>query len=213
MTSFELPLNIAELTKPLPTSLEQMVQDMQSCEQTEGFSVLQHGEAVRNNFWQLKNLLFNGASQLNDEWRLPSCVWDNRSSLANNLHDDQTIHDYTTYHDCGKPYCLTIDESGRRHFPNHALVSFYVWKSFSNHDEVARLIRDDMIFHTCSAELLTEKLELGEWKIKDAVTLYLAALSEIHANASMFGGLDSVSFKMKYKQLERRGKQMCKILF
>lgn len=213
MTSFELPLNTEDLSKQLPTSIEEMIQDMQACEQTEGFSVLQHGEAVRNNFLQLNNILLNSENEQYGHWRLPNCVWENRSSLFKNLHDNQTIHNYTTYHDCGKPYCLSIDDSGRRHFPNHALISYYVWKSLSDNDEVARLIRDDMIFHTCSAEILTEKLELGEWAIKDAVTLYLAALSEIHANATMFGGLDSVNFKMKYKQLERRGKQMCKILF
>ena len=39
--------------------------------------------------------------------------------------------------------------------------------------------------------------------IKDArsINLLLMAYAEIHANASMFGGIDSTSFKIKKKQL------------
>jgi hypothetical protein len=45
-----------------------------------------------------------------------------------------------------------------------------------------------------------------------AVTLLLAGLAEIHANAEMFNGFDSPSFKIKYKQIDRRGRAICKFL-
>ena len=44
------------------------------------------------------------------------------------------------------------------------------------------------------------------------MSLLLAGLAEIHSNAEMFGGLDSVSFKIKWKQINKRGKAICKLL-
>lgn len=41
-----------------------------------------------------------------------------------------------------------------------------------------------------------------------AKTNLIAGLSEIHANASMFGGIDSTSFKIKWKQISKRGKKI-----
>lgn len=42
----------------------------------------------------------------------------------------------------------------------------------------------------------------------EAATLLLTSLAEIHANASMFGGIESTSFKIKYKHIAKRGKQI-----
>ena len=39
----------------------------------------------------------------------------------------------------------------------------------------------------------------------EAATLLLTGLAEVHANAAMFGGIESTSFKMKFKHLKRRG--------
>lgn len=41
-----------------------------------------------------------------------------------------------------------------------------------------------------------------------AIPLMLTGLAEIHANASMFGGLDSTSFKIKWKHIDKRGRQV-----
>lgn len=41
-----------------------------------------------------------------------------------------------------------------------------------------------------------------------ALTLLLTGLAEIHSNAAMFGGMDSTSFKIKWKCLNQRGKQI-----
>ncbi len=41
-----------------------------------------------------------------------------------------------------------------------------------------------------------------------ATSLLISALSEVHANASMFGGIESTSFKIKWKQIDKRGRQV-----
>jgi hypothetical protein len=43
-------------------------------------------------------------------------------------------------------------------------------------------------------------------KRPQARALLLTGLAEIHANASMFGGFESIGFKSKWKQIDRRGK-------
>jgi hypothetical protein len=44
------------------------------------------------------------------------------------------------------------------------------------------------------------------------LTLLVTSLCELHSNASMFGGIESTSFKIKYKQLDKRGNQVLKLL-
>jgi len=45
-----------------------------------------------------------------------------------------------------------------------------------------------------------------------AIALLLTGLAEIHANADMFGGIDNDSFKIKWKQIDKRGRAILKIL-
>jgi hypothetical protein len=53
---------------------------------------------------------------------------------------------------------------------------------------------------------LMKPSEIGSYDRPDLIpTLLLAALSEIHANSTMFGGMDSTSFKIKWKALNRLG--------
>ena len=54
---------------------------------------------------------------------------------------------------------------------------------------------------------------IGFCSQQEAPTLLLTGLAEIHANAGMFGGVASVSFKIKWKQLDRRGQAICRRLF
>jgi hypothetical protein len=44
--------------------------------------------------------------------------------------------------------------------------------------------------------------------LPEAASLYLTAVAEVHANAPMFGGFESTSFKSKMKHLDRRGKAL-----
>lgn len=106
-------------------------------------------------------------------------------------------------HDCGKPFCLEIDETGRRHFPNHAQISYDVFTRFYNDPVAAELILHDMDIHMLKAEGVDEFL-----KNPNALTHLLIGLSELHSNARMFGGIESTSFKIKYKSICQRGKQI-----
>lgn len=62
-----------------------------------------------------------------------------------------------------------------------------------------------MCLHTDSSEQIDFNLK-NVWSKKDAYTLLLVSLCEIHSNASMFGGIESVSFKSKWKKIDQRGK-------
>jgi hypothetical protein len=110
---------------------------------------------------------------------------------------------YHVFHDCGKPACQTIDEQGRKHFPDHAKWSKeqYV-RIFGENGTVPELIGSDMDFHTKSGEDLAHL-----WNSPLALTLYFTAWAEIIANSQMFGGFDSTSFKIKKKKLIQAGKK------
>lgn len=47
-------------------------------------------------------------------------------------------------------------------------------------------------------------------KLPDYKVLLITGLCEIHSNAVMFGGIDSQSFKIKHKKLNRLGKNIVK---
>lgn len=102
------------------------------------------------------------------------------------------------YHDCGKPFCLQVDEEGKRHFPNHAEISKQTWLSCNGDLPTANLIGMDMELH-----LMRPGQEEQFSHRPEACTLIIAALCEIHSNAEMFGGIDSTSFKIKWKHLNK----------
>ena len=186
---------------------------MLNCEQTKGQSVLQHGQSVNEHVFDLISHLKSGSS-LKFNWRLPEWLNTYQEQILANLHPDDVINEYTLYHDCGKPSCRTVDDEGRVHFPNHALVSKSVYLDIAGQSGqlVSNLIGWDMVIHTSSADEIAAFCENG-WTIKDAFTLLLVSLSEVHSNAGMFGGIETNSFKSKQKKVERRGKQICKHYF
>ena len=96
----------------------------------------------------------------------------------------------------------------------HAEVSYKtyldVFGSQGNNQLIADLILHDMDVHLMKAvEVESFCKEQGAQK---AVSLLITALCEIHANADMFGGIDSVSFKIKAKQINKRGKSIINTL-
>lgn len=193
------------MTTMLTPTFDEMVVAMLTCEQSPGFSVYQHGVSVSKFFFDLIS------DVPSNQWKLPDWFTLHKKELVKNSHPEEIYSKYLLFHDCGKPYCHTI-EGDKVHFPNHAEVSGDIWEAVGGNPIVGKLIRNDMVLHTANAEEINDKLQ-NEWSIQDACTLLLAAFSEIHSNASMFGGQDSVSFKMKWKQLDRRGKQLCKHYF
>lgn len=133
---------------------------------------------------------------------------DHSERLLADLPSDRTLEMYTLYHDCGKPYCLVVDEEGRRHFPNHASISAVIFSEHFDDRIAAHLVEHDMDAHVLRSDGVVEFS-----KTEYSGTLLLAALAEIHANAGMFGGLDSTSFKIKWKNLDRRGSQVCRLIY
>lgn len=114
------------------------------------------------------------------------------------------------FHDVGKSECLSFDENGKKHFPDHANISADIFfNNIKKDDTISRLIRHDMAFHTLKFEEIL-KLKLST---KDICTLLLSALAELHSNAKMFGGIDSTSFKVKWKRLDKLGKKILYHIF
>jgi len=173
---------------------------MNACEQTKGLSVLQHGASVWEYFEDLHGHLKYG-KPLKYEWRLPE--WIHAPWLMENLLPIKIIREYLVYHDCGKPFCRTVDEDGRHHFPDHARISEETWNSVGGHPVAARLMGMDMDIHLLKGDGVPEFAARPE-----AATLLMAGLAEVHSNANMFGGIESQSFKMKWKQINRRGKRI-----
>ena len=179
---------------------------MSSCEQTKGMSVLDHGKSVKEYLFDLLNHLRN-KTPLKYEWCLPQWVYEHSDFILSKLPDDRTLSLYTTYHDCGKPFCVEYDDSGKRHFPDHAEKSYEIFKQVFKNEIAADLIRHDMDIHLLKSDGVPYFC-----KNTNAITLLLTGLSEIHSNAAMFGGIESTSFKIKLKSITQRGKQILQIL-
>lgn len=176
---------------------------MNNCEQMKNLSVLEHGYSVAKYYRDLRNHILNG-EPLTYEWKLPEWIYDKK--LWESEISLRDIYKYQIFHDCGKPYCITFDEEGRKHFPDHANISYEISKSFFNKD-VSMLIKNDMASHLTKPSEYEAFMKLPHYK-----TLLITGLCEIHSNATMFGGIESTSFKMKYKKLTRLGKNVVKNL-
>jgi len=184
---------------------------MKTCPQTKNQSVWEHGESVRDHLSKLIAFLRGNETTL-EGWKLPNWIFVYRSELLSSLAPDGVLETYAMYHDCGKPFCRTVDAEGKQHFPDHAKVSrakyLEVAEGTESCYEIADLIAHDMDIHTMSSEDVE-----AFCKLKNATSLLLAGIAEIHSNAAMFGGIESVSFKIKWKQIDKRGKSICEKLF
>ena len=172
-----------------PLTRDQLILDMTNGYQTSGVNFLQHGQMVADRFDDLM-----GEQKM--QWRLPA--WFNKNKIV--LSDVDSIKEYQIFHDCGKPYCRTVDDAGKMHYPDHATVSAEIWQSLGGSDRVVSLITRDMECH-----LLRPADASAFAMTPDAMILLLTALCEVHTNASMFGGLESDSFKIKWKRLDKCG--------
>ena len=179
---------------------------MQSCLQTENQTIYQHGLSVKEHYFDLLFMLKNNTEL--PGWKLPEWFFQFREQILNKLLSEDIIEEYTIYHDCGKPYCLEIDSMGKKHFPNHADKSYEIWLSTGGTEQVARLMKMDMIIHKMKAVDIDNFI-----KHTEAITLLLAGLAEVHSNSKMFGGISSESFKIKWNQINKRGKVICQKLF
>src|SRR3546814_11232276 len=87
-------------------------------------------------------------------------------------------------------------------FPDHAAISEAAWLAAGGDPEIGDLIGMDMDVHL----LKGDDVESFS-KRPQARALLITALSEVHANASMFGGIESTRFKIKWKHLDKRSEE------
>lgn len=171
---------------------------MKQCRQTPTETIWQHGIRVAQKYAELRDHLEH-QHPLRSEWRLPD--WIGSSWLIQNQYPREDMAEYLLMHDCGKFLCLTVDEQGRQHFPDHARVSYQAYLAIGGDPRIADLILHDMHIHTIKAADVPAFAEHDF-----AASLILAGLAEIHANAELFGGLDSTNFRIKLRQIDRRGR-------
>src|ERR1700722_530586 len=122
---------------------------MKQCSQTNTQSIYDHGISVQNHILQLIKFLQTG--KIDNYWKLPDWCFQYKKELLYALLPIDVIKQYTLFHDCGKPYCITYDEFGKKHFPNHAEHSYKKYLSIGGDEQVALLIKMDMDIHNLKA--------------------------------------------------------------
>ncbi len=176
---------------------------MQKCPQTSTQSVWDHGVSVRGIYNEIIGGSVSGIKS-------PDWLKNWSADILKSVHPITISGPYCLWHDCGKPFCRVETDTGP-HFPEHAAWSKRIYADIYGSGLVSNLIGWDMEIHTATAVQIEQYLQ--EWTRADACTLLVAALAEIHSNARMFGGIESTSFKIKFKQVEKRGNQICRKLF
>lgn len=174
--------------------------------------MLEHGLSVSKYTFDLVRFLRSeGKIPFEYNWRLPSWFFAYGAFLSRNLCSDFTIDKYLKLHDCGKHKVQISNEKGGFSYPNHAQSSHETFLTFCDDLEIAELIKRDMDIHLLKTEDVPAFCEEVDKTI--ICTLLLSAVGSLHSNAEMFGGIDSDSFKIKFKQIEKKGKMICNLLF
>lgn len=181
------------MTPQYANSIEECIVNMLNTFQFENVSILEHGYLVHKKYLELLDILNYKKENI---YNLPDSLFQWFTQNNNNLLDIETLKQYHIYHDCGKPICLEYSDDGKKHFPNHAYHSYNQYKLLFNNNVISDLILHDMDFHTCKGEQIKEA-----WKLPNSSSLYLTAWAEILANCIMFGGIESVNYKIKKKHL------------
>ncbi len=170
---------------------------MQACEQAHGLNMLQHGQSVHYHYNLLMNELAGGTVECKELRAL-------YERYKGKLPPASVLERYHVYHDCGKHICLEINCDGKRTFPNHAEHSAKQFSLIFPEDGFTKqLIAKDMDFHILRGDDL-----LKTCRSPFAPILYFTAWAEVNANAEMFGGRESESYKIKRSRLIQAGKKL-----
>lgn len=169
---------------------------MTKCMQAPGLNMLEHGHKVHDAYKELIADL--DASSTKYAELLPIYA-----KFKTHLPPAKVLENYHIMHDCGKHLVLTIND-GKRHFPNHAEASANQFAIIFPEDGFSKqLIAMDMDFHLHRGDDL-----LRTCRSPFAPILYFTAWAEINANAEMFGGKSSDSYKIKRSRLIKAGKKL-----
>lgn len=181
--------------------------------QTDTQSVMEHGISVVKYYKDLIKILNGDKSFYNI--RIPQHLLDNSEFILNNLFEKTISERYQFYHDIGKPYCIEYID-GKKHFPDHANKSFEIYntvfKNEKDSDVISKLILHDMDFHLLKPSGVELYLNETTLSTHELITLLLTTLAELNSNANLFGGIDSVNFKIKYKNYEKISKKIIECL-
>lgn len=185
------------------------IEAMQVCQQRSGQNIWEHGQSVRDHLMDLLKFLRDPHYASRCTWRYPRWLLSHSKMLLEKLPPDHVLEKYTLWHDCGKPFCKVQDDSGKIHYPDHAKTSANLFRElYPEQEDVASLIEMDMDIHLLPADGIEEFCNRSQ-----AIALLLTGLAELHANAELFGGIATDSFKIKWKHLDKRGTVICKCLF
>jgi hypothetical protein len=194
-------------------TFEDVILKMSQTKQFESQSVLEHGLSVFDYFQKMTQMIDNNSFD-DEQIKMPLHMRDKK--LLDNLVDGNILYPYLVFHDIGKPYCRVWDESNNKFsFPNHAQVSHDKFLEISenkNKEQIAKLILHDMDFHLLKPSSVEDFMKNTDLSKEQIITLLYACLSELNSNSRMFGGFDSVSFKIKYKNFEKISKKILDIL-
>lgn len=172
-------------------SIPKLLGMMRECYQFDNISMYDHGLLVSKEYCNIISSL--------EKDIIPECLPEQLLTLykTQELLCFSKMLNYHILHDCGKPIVREVDENGKQHFPDHSQVSYNQFiRIYPNNEEEAFMIKHDMDFHTLKNNELISLV-----KSKYGFSLYLTAWAELIANAKLFGGFDSVSFKIKRKKL------------
>jgi hypothetical protein len=159
--------------------------------------MLQHGQSVHAQYRQIQRDFELGQLDCKELQAL-------YLRFGHELPDAESLERYHVYHDCGKHLCVIQTAEGKKQFPNHAAVSAQQYGILFPEDSTTKqLISLDMAFHTLRGE---ELLRLCINPL--APVLYFTAWAEVNANAQMFGGRSSESYKIKRSRLIQAGKKL-----
>lgn len=190
--------------------IESLHEKMRNCFQFANISMIDHGQMVSDAYKKLKKAL-NEAMEDNTDY-LEQIGFNQDKAwldiLLKHQYDEQLMHHYHFYHDCGKPFCREIDENNRQHFPDHANISMQIYDEHFQCKEASKMIEADMNFHSMNAQQMQQWLDCNQNEKHFLASLYLSAWAEILANSTMFGGMDSEGFKIKRKKLMAHGKKL-----
>lgn len=187
------------------TDIEQLHNAMRNTYQFEDIDMIKHGEMVYEQYQKLMDAIEHKNEQYFKDIGF-TFDWEFIEKLYQNQYDLDNMESYQIYHDCGKHLSKTIDENGKIHYPNHAQHSSDLYGKYFDNKIAQDLILKDLNFHTFKSEEMAKWLETENKQT--LASLYLTAWAEILANSSMFGGIESESFKIKRKRLIQHGKKL-----